>query len=386
MRGNSRPRADARGLFCYYVRMNRRDFLHPRRLAETARHVLGALDTLPIPEPSSPGSEDVTLIRVARQAMATTFEILLPCGVPSAMQAAQEALDLIDRLEDQLTVYRESEITRLNRRAGWEPVVVEENLFQLLQLAERVTAETEGAFDVTAGALVKAWGFFRREGAVPTIEERRRILRCVGMRHVKLDPATRSVRFDVRNSCCLAPPDGLEINLGSIGKGYALDRVAGFLRDDWNVPAALLHGGHSSVYAIGSEPGEGERRGWAVGLRHPWEPEKRLGVIRLRDRGLGTSAATFQHLEYEGRKLGHILDPRTGWPAEELAGATVVAPTAAEADALATAFFILGIDKARAYCEEHPQVGAVLLPAGDNARPVVIGLAPHEIELTNGRA
>jgi thiamine biosynthesis lipoprotein len=101
----------------------------------------------------------------------------------------------------------------------------------------------------------------------------------------------------------------------------------------------------------------------------------------LRDRALATSAATFQHLEYNGRKLGHILDPRTGWPAEGIASATVLAPTAAEADALATAFFILGIEEARAYCTNHPEVGALLLPSGEDAQPVIVGLAPAEVDL-----
>jgi thiamine biosynthesis lipoprotein len=103
-----------------------------------------------------------------------------------------------------------------------------------------------------------------------------------------------------------------------------------------------------------------------------------LAIVHLQNRALGTSAATFQHLEYQGRKLGHILDPRTGWPAEGIASASVLAPTAAEADALATAFFILGIEKAKTYCENHPNIGAVLLPAEESATPVSFGLAPEK--------
>src|SRR4029079_5396733 len=135
---------------------------------------------------------------------------------------------------------------------------------------------------------------------------------------VVLDAERRSVRY-------LRP--GLELNLGAIGKGYALDRAAGLLRRRGNLCAALLHGGHSSVYAIGYEPGD--ERGWAVGLSHPWEPGRRIALLRLRDRALGTAAATHRHLEHEGRKLGHVLDPRTGWPAEGVALASAVAPTAA---------------------------------------------------------
>src|SRR5262249_38333665 len=158
-------------------------------------------------------------------------------------------------------------------------------------------------------------------------------LERVGVRHLELDAQRRSVRYLRR---------GLEINLGSIGKGYALDRAADLLRNE-GVTAGLIHGGQSSILAIGSDPTDD--RGWAVGVRHPWQGDRRLAVLRLRDRALGTSAVTFQHLEVNGKKLGHILDPRTGWPAEGTASATAVAPTAAEADALATAFFILGVDK-----------------------------------------
>jgi thiamine biosynthesis lipoprotein len=352
--------------------MNRRDFLRPRHLARSVGEIVGALDELRTLTAESPPPAEFALLRFARQAMATTFEVLVPFGTPQATAAAEAALDEIDRLEAQLTVYREeSEVSRLNREAAANPVIVEERLFGLLAQCERLTRATEGAFDVSVGALIKSWGFFRRRGRIPSEEERAEVLTRCGMSQVRLDAEQRSVSY-------LRP--GMEINLGSIGKGYALDRVGELLRNEWGLKAALVHGGHSSVFALGAPPGDG--RGWTVGLRHPWRPEQRLALLRLRDRGLGTSAATFQHLEYNGRKLGHILDPRRGWPAEGLASASVIAPTAAEADALATAFFILGVEKARAYCAEHPDVGAVLLPDGEGAVPVVLGLAPENIELT----
>jgi thiamine biosynthesis lipoprotein len=352
--------------------MHRRDFLHSRQIAQSAGQVLGALDelnSLSEPAPEAPPPE-VVLLRLARRAMATSFEIVLPFGTPAATELGEAAFELLDELEEQMTVYRESsEVSGLNRRAADGPVVVEERLFGLLELAGRIHAETDGAYDVTAGALVKAWGFFRGPRRVPTEEERLAALERVGMRHVTLDPAQWSVRYG---------RPGLEINLGSIGKGYALDRLGEFLASEGNLPAFLLHGGSSSVYARGcSTP---ENKGWAVGLRHPWVPGRRLGQLWLRDRGMGTSAPTFQHLTHAGRKLGHILDPRTGWPAEGMASATVVAPTAAQADALSTAFFILGVERARAYCEAHPEVGAVLLPEGSPAGPVVLNLGPDDID------
>ena len=286
-----------------------------------------------------------------------------------AVAAAEAALDEIDRLEAQLTVYRDSsEVSRLNHLAALQSVPVEEKLFSLLELAARISSETEGAFDITAGALIRAWGFYRGPRRVPAVEERVEALSRVGMRHVILDSEARTVRYQ----------RPVEINLGSIGKGHALDRVAELLRRERNLSSALLQGGHSSVYAMGSEPGND--RGWAVGISHPWNPKRRLALLRLRDRALGTSAATFQYLVYDGRKLGHILDPRTGWPAEGMASVSVTAPTAAAADALATAFFILGVDKARAYCEKHSEIGALLLPEGETSAPIVVGLAETEID------
>jgi thiamine biosynthesis lipoprotein len=282
------------------------------------------------------------------------------------LRVAEEALDEIDRLEAQLSVYRESsEVHRLNRAASYCAIPVEEGLFGLLELSAQLCAATEGAFDVSAGALIKAWGFYKPPPRLPSQLERLAALECTGMGHVVLDPERRTVHF-------LKP--GLEFNLGSIGKGYALDRAAAILRRRDDFSSALLHGGHSSVYAIGTEPGD--ERGWLVGLSHPWETDRRLATVRLRDRALGTSAATFRHLEYNGRKLGHTLDPRSGWPAGGMAQASAIAPTAAEADALATAFYVLGIEKTRSYCESHPEVGAILLAEGATV-PVFFGLARH---------
>jgi thiamine biosynthesis lipoprotein len=348
------------------MEMHRRAFLDPRHLARSAGQVAALLH-----EPAAPSCvpQEIALCRFARAAMATQFEVILPFGTPAAMELAEQALDEIDCLEAQLTVFREhSEVSRLNRLAADGPVTLEERLYSLLVRAARLTHDTEGAFDVTTGALTKAWGFYRRQGRVPSAEERSYVLERVGMHHVELDDQRRSVRYLRR---------GLEINLGSIGKGYALDCAGELLRRD-GVSAGLIHGGHSSILAIGRDPTDG--RGWAVGVRHPWQPERRLAVMRLRDRALGTSAATFQHLEYNGRKLGHILDPRSGWPAEGMACATAVAPTAAQADALATAFFILGVDRTTAYCQAHPEVGALLLPAAESV-PVTINLDPDSVAL-----
>src|SRR5262245_40683895 len=221
--------------------MNRRDFLRPRRLASAAGQILNLVDDLTSPQTEAPrpaSTVDAVLLRFSRRAMATTFEVVVPFDMPRAAEAANAALDEIDRLEAQLTVYRDSsEVSRLNQLASYTSLVVEDGLFDLLEISARLHRESEGSCNITAGVRIKAWGFFRGPRRVPPEEERAGALERVGMQHVVLDRGSRSVRY-------LKP--GLEINLGSIGKGYALDRVAALLRGEWNLTSALLQGGHSS--------------------------------------------------------------------------------------------------------------------------------------------
>jgi thiamine biosynthesis lipoprotein len=355
--------------------MNRRDFLRPAHLAYPVGQLLAALDQISaLPQPAIAPSE-IALLRFSRRAMATTFEVVVPFATPDALEFGSASLDRIDELEAQLTVYREtSEVARLNRLAPYQTVVVEARLFDVLHQAQRISSETGGAFDVSTGALIRAWGFVRGPRRIPDEQELAQVRQRIGMDKIVLDPERKSVRY-------LCP--GLEINLGSIGKGHALDVVASEIKRGYHVPAFLLHGGYSSVWAQGSP--HQDDRGWMVMIRHPRDPDRTLARVWLRDQGLATSANTYQAFEWQGRQLGHLLDPRTGWPAEGMASVTVVARTSAEADALSTAFFVLGSAAARRYCETHPDIGAILLAEGDNAVPEFMGLALDKVRLDLGQ-
>jgi len=168
---------------------------------------------------------------------------------------------------------------------------------------------------------------------------------------VELDADRRTVRF---------LKAGVELNLGSIGKGYALDRVAEML-DAAEIDDYLIQGGQSSVTAKGSRLTGSESDGWLVGLGHPLRPGSRLGYVRLRDRALGTSGSASQFFRHNGRRYSYIVDPRTGQAAEGVLSATVLAPQAARADALATGFFVLGREKAVEFCRSHPELAAILI-------------------------
>ncbi len=337
----------------------RRDFLRGRPIAEAVdRSIRRTAEPATKRQVSVPCQVNANsaVITASRRAMACRFEIVLPVLTPRAVEAATAALDEIDRLEDQMTVYRDtSEVSRINLFAAVTPVPVEPRLFELFESAARLTQETAGAFDIAAGALIKAWGFFRGPKRVPPPDELASMLERVGSRNVVLDRERRTIEFS---------RPGVELNLGAIGKGYALDRAAELLRRDWGVSSAVLQGGRSSILAIGTPADDRERdadSGWLVGILDPREPSRHIATVRLRDAALGTSGATIQYFEADGRRFGHILDPRTGWPADGGACVSVIAPTAAEADALSTAFFILGPNRTRDYCDRHPEVGAIVV-------------------------
>jgi thiamine biosynthesis lipoprotein len=212
-------------------------------------------------------------------------------------------------------------------------VEVSPDVWPLLVRGRELWELTHGAFDLAAGSLVRAWGFLRREGRTPDDTELAAARAAAGMQHVELDPARPRVRF-------LRP--GVEINPGAIGKGWALDRAVSYLSAR-GVASVLVHGGQSSVLARGTQgPSGGDRHGWRVGLRHPLRPGRRLATITLDDKALGTSGSGTQFFIDRGRRVGHILDPRTGLPAEGVISATVLAESAADADALATALYVLG--------------------------------------------
>jgi thiamine biosynthesis lipoprotein len=295
------------------------------------------------------------VVSVCRRAMACDFEVQLAAGrEDDSMQHVFAALDLVEAIEDQLTVYcDESEVVSINRLAAERPVEVESRLFELLQLAERLHRETDGAIDITAGPLSEAWGFSRRRGRLPNDAEIAAALERVGMDHIVLDEAKRTV--------CFRRP-GVSVNFNSIGKGYALDRMSELLENN-NVGDFLLHGGRSSVLARGKQPGM-EGVGWPIGLRHPLRPKERLAEFYLRDQALATSGSATQFFRRRGRQYGHILDPRTGQPADGVFSATVIAPSAAEADALSTAFYVMGPDAVAEYCAGRPEIMAVLVCSG----------------------
>ncbi len=286
-------------------------------------------------------------VTLARHAMATRFEIVLHGEDETALRAVgEEALDEIERLDAQLSFYNpHSQISRLNARAAREAVQIEPRLFSLLKRAGELHAEFGGAFDITIAPLMKVWGLAGGTGRVPTDEELEAALAKVGMRHVLLDETCRTVRF--------ARP-GVLLDLGAIGKGYALEEAAELLRDA-EIESAFIHGGTSTAYAVGAPP---DAEAWKVAIEHPRFSERAmldpasvteeeraqstLTTLALRDEGISVSAIWGKGFQSQDRTYGHVLDPRAGRPTEGAALAAVTSPSATDTDAMATGLLTLG--------------------------------------------
>ncbi|MCS7304066.1 MAG: FAD:protein FMN transferase [Thermoguttaceae bacterium] len=311
------------------------------------------------------------LVHVSRRAMACQFQVFLNAGqYPHGVQAAVEALDLLEVLEQQMSFFRpDSLLQRINQEAALGPVEVEPGLFGLLQLADQIYQLTEGAFDLTATAFWEVWGFAQRQPRLPTEAELAEARQRVGWHYVHLNPADRTIRFT---------RPGIRLNLGSIGKGYALDCCAERLLQA-GIVDFIIHGGQSSLLAHGKRL-DSPSLGWPVGLRHPIRPNCRLGQLVLKDQALATSGSAVQFFYSGGRRYGHIIDPRTGQPGGEgILSVTVLAPSAAEADALATAMFLLGPEKSMQICQRRPDLAALFVlrsPKSAQMQIIPIGIAP----------
>ena len=354
--------------------ISRRRFLSARSAEDSDTpqidpHSAGSGDANSADERDAEGTQPTYMMQIGRRAMACEFAVLLnDRQYRQGSDAAVDALDLVDELEDQLTIYRDhSEVSRINRSAVGEATQVEPGLFALLRQCVELWRATDGAFDITSGPLIRAWGFLRRRGRVPSDVELRDALACVGSQHLTLDK--QSIRF---------AQTGMDINLGAIGKGHALDRCSALMADR-QVDDYLIHGGQSSVLARGQRQGGSDQSGWIVGVRHPLRPGERLLEVSLLDQALGTSGSAAQSFYHLGRRYGHILDPRSGQPASQLLSATVIARSAAVADALSTAFYVMGLDATRAYCERSDDVSAMLVTAASRSGAIelnVCGVSP----------
>ena len=279
-----------------------------------------------------PARETESLQEVQRsQPLLGTFVTITAYGGDRAVlhEDISAAFSEIRRIDQLLSIHREgTELALVNARATEAPVPASPELYELLLRAREISEMTEGAFDLTIGPLAQLWGFIWKEHRLPTPEELAGVLPLVGREQLQLTNGT--VRF-LRSGMFLDP--------GGIGKGYAVDRAIETLRTR-NVRSAMVKAG-GDLRVIGLPPGADS---WAVQIEDPQKEGSRR-TIQIREGALSTSGNYENYFEVDGVRYSHILNPRTGLPVQGIASCTVTASTCLESDALATAFFVLGVER-----------------------------------------
>ncbi len=316
---------------------------------------------------------DLVPIRETWTVMGTILEatVYRPSRDTRLAQADLEAVHTeVLEIDQLMSLYRpESELVALNTRDGTGPIRINTPTLQILEASEHYRRLSGGALDISIQPLVELWGFYRMERtSIPPPAEIQAALGKIGADRLEVDQAAQTAMLAT----------GSRLDLGGIAKGYAIDRAIAALGTR-EVPAALIDLG-GNIGVLGQPPGG---RRWSVGIQHPRESYL-AGLLRFRDGAVATSGDYDRYFEVQGRRFSHLLDPRTGWPAEDLYAVTVIAPNATAADALSTAAFILGPDEGMALLAACQGVEGVLIQpeeAGNQARLLVvttIGSTPEE--------
>jgi thiamine biosynthesis lipoprotein len=294
--------------------------------------LLGQQQAPPVAGSQEQAPRQLLRLEESLDAMGSTYTVALYGYDGDQLEAAVEAaFNEVRRLDRMLSNYRpESELSEVNRYAAERPVKVTPELFDLLSKCKEYSRESEGAFDITVGPLMRVWGFYKGTGKLPAKEEVARALKKVGYQKVILDRENRTVRF--------AQP-GVDLDPGGIGKGYAVDRMVDILKEN-GITSALISAGGSSIYALGT-PNE-NAKGWEVKIRDPKNARKTIEDIYLRDQSMSTSGSYEKFFEAEGKIYSHIMDPRTGFPAQGILSVSVITPTTLDSEAWTKPYFING--------------------------------------------
>ncbi|MEZ4650265.1 MAG: FAD:protein FMN transferase [Candidatus Eisenbacteria bacterium] len=293
-------------------------------------------------------SPDERSVHYRTEVMGTwgTVTIVTADSVASA-EVAATALETWHHVDRLLSNWKEtSELSRVNREAAVDTVETDRELSFVLGRALQIAEASGGAFDVTVEPLVRLWGFLGGTPHVPSADDIEKTRRGIGWQNVWLDAPGHRVAYAL---------PGLKVDLGGIAKGYGVDLAYGALREAGVSGMADLSG---NIRTLGTPPG---RDAWVVGIRDPRDRLPFFAKLRLGEAAMATSGQYEQFVTQDGREFGHILDPRTGWPAEGLLSVTVLAPTATEADAWATALFVLGPARAREVAKQNPDLAVVLV-------------------------
>jgi thiamine biosynthesis lipoprotein len=291
-------------------------------------------------------SRGESVFRFAHHAMGTTFELLI-AGKDKTYghQVSQAVFSEIDRIENLFSRFDPgSDIGQVNNLKSGQSLLIGVETYECLQTASMIRSQTRGAFDVNIGSLVK----YKESNY-----QKKRKRRKNRIELMDLSQTPQGYQVEIRPAKDMAPAGNVHLDLGGIGKGYALDKSLEIL-SDWDIDNALVHGGTSSARAVGIPPNSSSKmKGWPVGIGGTRECVQSPKEFFLKDRALSGSGT-----EVKGK---HIINPRTGKPAKGHLAAWVSHPSAAVSDALSTAFMVMKTKEVRAFCDDHPEIWALVI-------------------------
>ena len=299
---------------------------------------------------------------VQRELFAMDTYMTLSAYGKNAETALEHCENEIRRLDKLLNAEDpESEISQIN--SAGEGVLSEDCSFIVAKALE-LYEKTEGAFDISILPLVRLWGFPEDRLHLPTEEELKETLALVGSDRISFNPQSGKIRF---------LKEGMGIDAGGIGKGYASERAAGLIREEGITSALLNLGGN--VYAVGTKP-DGSR--WKIAIQDPKKDGAYLGILEVEDACVITSGPYERYFENDGKRYHHILNPSDGYPADSgLLSVSVISDDATEADGLSTALFVMGKDQAYRYWQSHRDEFQMVLMDESEEVFVTEGIADH---------
>jgi FAD:protein FMN transferase len=311
-------------------------------------------------------AEDLKRFAESAPHMGVEFEVVIFAPDENQAKAAfKRAFARIAELDQRLSDYSlESELSKLSAQAPTSsPIFISDDLFTVLQSAQALAAESDGAFDITVGPLTKLWRRARRQKEIPSADSIVRARAAVGFRNLKFDS-------DAKRVSLLRPE--MRLDLGGIAKGYAADAALAEIKK-LGLNRALVRA--SGDIAAGDPPPN--ERGWKVGLA-PLNPDDPPTVfVQLANQSISTSGEARQHLVVNGKRYSHLIDPRTGEPLTGRTSVTVIAPRGIEADSLASAVAVLGPEKGLKLIEKRADTAAYIIRADDDGSRVQTFQSPQ---------
>ena len=304
--------------------------------------------------------QELKLFKKAVLSMGTVFEVsIYTADKYIAEKVFNDIVQEINRLDYLMSNYKkESVLSKLNKNATTEPADCNNELAYVIEQSIQYSDITDGAFDITIGPLMKMWGFYKKQGRIPGKEELESVLESVSYKNIIIEEKViKSLsKNPVTVKTVFFKNTGTQIDLGGIGKGYAVDMATRVLKQN-GINSALINFA-GNIYTMGTPPGKDS---WVIGLQHPRESEGLLGLFEIKDKAVSTSGDYEKFFTIEGKRYSHIIDPRTGYPVKDIVSVTIVTDNATRADALSTGVFVLGLEKGMTLIEKLPDVEGIII-------------------------